>query len=102
MARYPGINVRHRTGCGSEAGGKCTCRPAYQASAWSARDQKRLKKWFSPLAAAGAWRAGGQIEIRRGTMRTPTATIREAAEDLLEGMQTGRVRTRSGDPYKPS
>jgi integrase len=36
-------------------------------------------------------------------MRSPASTtVREAAGALLEGMQSGRVRTRSGDPYKPS
>jgi integrase len=36
-------------------------------------------------------------------MRAPAATtVREAAEELIEGMRSGRVRTRSGDRYKPS
>jgi integrase len=36
-------------------------------------------------------------------MRAPAATtIREAADELIEGMRSGRVRTRSGDRYKPS
>jgi integrase len=36
-------------------------------------------------------------------MRAPTSTtLREAAEALTAGMKDGRVRTRSGDPYKPS
>jgi integrase len=28
--------------------------------------------------------------------------VNEAADDLLTGMESGAVRTRSGDPYKPS
>jgi integrase len=103
MAQLSGIDVRHRTSCASGSGGKCNCRPAYQASVWSARDQKRLRKTFSTLAAARAWRAEAQTAIRRGTMRSPVATtIREAGEQLVEGMRSGRVRTRSGDRYKPS
>jgi integrase len=36
-------------------------------------------------------------------MRAPAATtVREAADELIEGMRSGRVRTRSGDRYKPS
>ncbi len=36
-------------------------------------------------------------------MRAPIAvTVREAGEELVEGMRSGRVRTRSGDRYKPS
>ncbi len=103
MTQLAGIDVRHRTTCASQSGGKCNCKPAYQASVWSAREQKRLRKTFSTLAAARAWRAEAQTAIRRGTMRAPIAvTVREAGEELVEGMRSGRVRTRSGDRYKPS
>ena len=103
MAQLAGIDVRHRTSCASRTGGKCSCKPAYQASVWSAREQKRLRKTFSTLAAARAWRAEAQTAIRRGTMRAPTAvTVREAGQELVDGMRSGRVRTRSGDRYKPS
>jgi hypothetical protein len=44
-----------------------------------------------------------QARVRRGTLRAPAhATVNEAAEELVAGMRAGRVRTRSGDPYKPS
>lgn len=103
MAQLSGIDVRHRTTCASRTGGKCNCKPAYQASVWSAREQKRLRKTFATLAAARAWRAEAQTAIRRGTLRAPIATtVREAGESLVEGMRSGRVRTRSGDRYKPS
>jgi integrase len=103
MAQLAGIEVRHRTTCASRSGGKCNCKPAYQASVWSAGEQKRLKKTFPTLAAARAWRAETQTSIRRGTMRAPVAiTVREAGEELIQGMQSGRIRTRSGDRYKPS
>jgi len=103
MTQLAGIDVRHRTTCASHAGGKCNCKPAYQASVWSAREQKRLRMTFSKLAAARAWRAEAQTAIRRGTMRAPIAvTVREAGDELVKGMRSGRVRTRSGDRYKPS
>jgi integrase len=103
MAQLAGIEVRHRTACKSRSDGKCNCRPAYQASVWSARDGKRLKKTFPTLAAARAWRAEAETGVRRGTLRAPIAmTVREAGEALVEGMHSGRVRTRSGDRYKPS
>jgi hypothetical protein len=31
-----------------------------------------------------------------------STTVQEAAEELIAGMRTGRVRNRSGDLYKPS
>jgi integrase len=103
MAQLAGIEVRHRTTCATRSGGKCSCKPGYQASVWSASERKRLRRTFPTLAAARAWRAEAQTAIRRGTMRAPVATtIREAGDALIEGMRSGRVRTRSGDRYKPS
>jgi integrase len=103
MAQLAGIEVRHRTTCATRSGGKCNCKPAYQASVWSAREGKRLRKTFPTLSAARAWRAEAQTAIRRGTLRAPiTTTVREAGEALVEGMRSGRIRTRSGDRYKPS
>jgi integrase len=103
MAQPAGIEVRHRTTCASRSGGKCNCKPAYQASVWSASEQKRLRKTFPTLAAARAWRAEAQTAVRRGTLRAPIATtVREAGDALVDGMRSGSVRTRSGDRYKPS
>ncbi len=103
MAQLAGIEVRHRTTCATRSGGKCNCKPAYQASVWSAREGKRLRKTFPTLSTARAWRAEAQTAIRRGTLRAPIATtVREAGEALVEGMRSGRIRTRSGDRYKPS
>src|SRR6266498_582789 len=96
MAQLAGIQVRHRTTCATRSGGKCNCKPGYQASVWSAREGKRLKKTFPTLAAARAWRAEAQTAVRRGTLGAPVATtVREAGEALIEGMRSGRVRTRS-------
>jgi integrase len=103
MAAPAGIEVRHRLPCASRSGGKCNCKPAYQASVWSNRERKRIKKTFASLAEAKAWRAEAQTAIRRGTMRAPSQlTLREAAEAWLAGAREGSIRNRSGDRYKPS
>jgi integrase len=103
MAQRTGIEVRHRKACESRRGGRCNCDPTYQASVWSARESKRIRKTFATLAEARAWRAETQTGVRRGTLRAPAhTTVAEAAEELVAGMMSGRVRTRSGDPYKPS
>jgi hypothetical protein len=84
MAQLAGIQVRHRTTCATRSGGKCNCKPGYQANVWSAREGKRLKKTFPTLAAARAWRAEAQTGIRRGTLRAPVATtVREAGDVTL-------------------
>lgn len=70
---------------------------------WSARESTRIRKTFPTLAEARAWRSETQTGVRRGTLRAPAHTsVREAAEELVAGMKCGRVRTRSGDLYKPS
>ena len=103
MGQLTGITVRHLNACASHEGRKCNCHPTFQASAYSARDQKRLKKTFPTLAAARVWRAEAQVAIHRGKLRAPTATtLEEAGEELIEGMRSGRVRNKSGDLYKPS
>jgi integrase len=103
MAQLSGIEVRHGKGCGSRASGRCNCRPTYQASVWSAREAKRIRKTFPTLAAARAWRSEAQTAVRRGTLRAPSAmTLREAADAWLTGARDGSIRNRSGDRYKPS
>jgi integrase len=70
---------------------------------WSARESTRIRKTFATLAEARAWRSETQTGVRRGVLRAPGhTTVREAAEELVDGMKSGRVRTRSGDRYKPS
>jgi integrase len=103
VGQLTGIEVRHGKACASREGHRCNCRPTYQASAWSARDEKRLRKTFPTLAAARRWRADAQSAIHRGKLRAPTAvTLTEAADELVAGMRSGKIRTRSGDLYKPS
>jgi integrase len=103
VGQLTGIEVRHTKACASRAGRRCNCRPTYQASAYSARDEKRIRKTFPSLAAARAWRAEAQTAIHRGKLRAPTAvTVAEAGDDLIAGMQSGKIRTKSGDLYKPS
>src|SRR5712691_4345216 len=103
MTQRTGIEVRHKKACASRTGGRCNCEPTYQASVWSARESTRIRKTFVTLAAARAWRSETQTGVRRGTLRAPAHTsVSEAAEELVAGMKTGRIRTRSGDVYKPS
>ena len=103
VAAHVGISVRHLKECSSSSGGRCNCKPSYQANVWSAREGRRIKKSFSTLSEAKTWRAETQTAIRRGTMRAPRqVTFRESAEAWLEGARAGTIRNRSGDQYKPS
>src|ERR671919_906355 len=103
VAQRTGIEVRHKKACASRNGGGCNCQPTYQASVWSARESKRIRKTFPTLAEARAWRSETQTGVRRGTLRARAhTTVADAANELVAGMKSGRVRTRSGDVYKPS
>jgi integrase len=102
---HAGIRVRHARTCPSTTDAACSCRcqPAYEAWVFSVRDGKKLRKTFSNLSEAKGWRADATSAVRKGTMRSPsTQTLREAASAWLKGAEDGVIRTRSGDPYKPS
>jgi integrase len=95
--------VKHRVGCAAERDGRCNCRRVYQAAVWSARDHKRIRRHFDSLDAAKMWRAESYGKLRRRELRAPSAmTFAEAAEQWLDGVRSGSIRTRSGDLYKPS
>lgn len=99
-----GIRRLHSTNCPARVRrGRCDCGAGYEAFVFSVRDGKKIRKTFPTLAAAKAWRADALTGIRRGTIRAPRpTTIRAASEDLLAGMRSAVIRTRSGDVYKPS
>jgi integrase len=98
-----GVQRRHRSGCGRAQGARCTCRPIYQAQVWSPRDRRQLRRSFSTLEDAKAWRLEAERGMRRGTLGAPSQiTLNDAAEQWLRDARAGIVRTRSGYPYKPS
>ena len=71
--------------------------------AWSARDRKPLRRTFATLREARAWRQQAQLDLGRRRLSAPLALVlSEAAERWVEGARAGVVRTRSGEPYKPS
>jgi integrase len=100
-----GITARHRKGCprAGEPEWRCGCTPRYQAQVWSTLDRRRLSRTFSRLAAARRWRRDAQLGLENGALTAGGGhTVRQAGDALIEGMQAGTVRTRSGRRYKPS
>ena len=98
-----GITIRHQNGCASSNGNQCSCKSRYQAQVWSTRDKTPIRKTFRTLSEAKTWRQDAAVALRRGTMRAPSKlTLRDAWEAWLNGAKAGTVRTRSGDPFKPS
>src|ERR1019366_5086628 len=98
-----GIRVRHSRNCTSREGGRCSCKPTYQAQAYDTRTGRQVWRTFPTLTAAKLWRQDAQVALRRGTMRPPTAkTVAEAAEVLIKGAHDGTILDRAGKPYKPA
>lgn len=98
-----GIRKRHSDGCRAREGGRCNCKAGWEASVYSRRDGKKIRKRFPREAEARSWRAEAKRALDHGTLRTPTkATLREAAERWLAGAEAGEIRNRSGQPYKPA
>lgn len=102
--KHPGIEIRHSQKCPAGSGStRCSCSPRYRAFAFSAREGKLVRKTFTSLTEAKAWRTEAQVALRRGTMTAaPTPTLGDAAEAWLAGAESGAIRNRSGDEYKPS
>jgi|tagenome__1003787_1003787.scaffolds.fasta_scaffold20948766_4 integrase len=98
-AKTTGIRQRHGNACRTRGEGRCQC--PWEASVYSAKDGRKLRKTFPTRAAAKAWRDDAAGQIRRGQLRAPTpVTLDEAATEWLAGATAGIVRTSTGDPYK--
>jgi hypothetical protein len=94
-----GVRVRHSRGCDRE---RCRC-STLEAFVYDKRTDRKLRKTFTNVAEAKAWRQDTLVGVRHGAVRaTSSVTLREKADALIDGMKAGTVRTRSGDPYKPS
>ncbi len=93
-----GLRQRHRRGC---RGGRCDC--SWEASVYSVRDGKKIRKTFPSQAAARAWRDDTRVAVRRMLVRAPSSvTVAQAGAQWFKGARDGTIRTRSGDLYKPA
>jgi integrase len=98
-----GIVKRHSKGCPGRSGGRCRCSAGYEASVYSARDGKKIRKTFARESEAKSWRAEAKRALDQGTLRAPKpTTVRQAWESWIAGATAGTIRNRSGDPFKPS
>ena len=66
-----GLRERHSRGCGSVGGGRCDCRPAYEAAVYSPLDSKKIRKTFSGK--------GAFAEAKRGCANWWTASTTPSA-----------------------
>jgi integrase len=104
LRRLPeGIRLRHAKACPARTGKACTCKPTYEASVPLGGRGAKKRKTFASLQEAKAWRSRGVVAAADGLLLvSPSLTVREVAEGLIDGMERGNVRNRSGGIYKPS
>jgi Phage integrase, N-terminal SAM-like domain len=103
MSTSTGIRKLHSKGCAGRDGGRCNCGAGWEASVYSKRDDKKIRKTFANMAEAKTWRDDANTQLAKGGLRAPTpTTILEAWEEWIEGAKAGTIRNRSGDPFKPS
>jgi integrase len=70
---------------------------------YSKRDGKKIRKQFATHAEAVAWRNDAASAVQKRLLRAPASTTVQQAWDVsVEQAEQGVIRTREGDPYKPS
>lgn len=78
-------------------------RKSYRASVWSPTDRKLIRRSFPTMAAAKSWRRDTTVEVEVGAVVEPSpVTVRQAAADLIEGAESGTIRSSSRATYKAS
>lgn len=78
-------------------------RRRYRGIVYSRSTGKVNGPWVSSHAEAKGWRTKALGEIEANTIVRPNGiTLREEAEAFLAGMETGAVRDRKGNIYKPA
>jgi integrase len=98
-----GIRKLHSKGCPGRGDGRCRCGAGWEASVFSKRDGKKIRKTFANKAEAKTWRDDANALLAKGGLRAPKPiTLAQAWEAWHEGAINGTIRNRSGDRYKPS
>jgi integrase len=95
-----GIRIRHARSC--ERDGSCRC-CSYEAFVSVPSDRRKLRKTFSNLSEAKAWRRDALSAVARHELRAPSSlTVRDAWGTWFDEAEAGVIRGRGGSAYKPS
>jgi integrase len=102
-----GIRKLHSKGCPAKEGKRCRCNAGYEASAFSKREGRKLRKTFDREGEAKTWRADMISALDKGIDLAPTLvptakTIGEAWGEWLSLAKRGAIQNRSRKPFKPS
>jgi integrase len=98
-----GISPRHQRGCPASGWQVCRCSPSYRAEVYDKRAKRKIRQTFPTLAAAKRWREDAKVEVRhKRLIASKRETFNQAGPSLIEGMEAGTIRDRSGKQYKAS
>ena len=100
-----GIRKLHSKGCPAKQGERCRCKAGYEASVYSSREGRKVRKTFAREAEAKSWRSEAKQALSSGRALQPKVigpSLSEAWEAWLEGARAGTILNRSRKPYKPS
>jgi integrase len=100
-----GIRKLHSKGCPAKQGERCRCKAGYEASVYSSREGRKVRKTFKREAEAKSWRSEAKRALEQGSLR-PTArdgrTLGEALRAFIDGMQAGAIHPKGRERYKPN
>jgi hypothetical protein len=77
----------------------------WQAWIWDAQAEKKIYRSFATQREAKRWRADALRAQNHGVRvvaHTETPTLAEAADDLIDGMLSGRIPARGGGRFRES
>ena len=74
-----GIDIRHARSCQSRAGGRCTCKPTFQAHVFDSRTGKRIRKTVPDEERRPAVAAGRDVHRGAAVVDEHVATDAEVA-----------------------
>ena len=97
----PGIRDAMPDVCAQPAGQRCSCTPAFEVTISFARGERK-RRTFTTLEQAKAFRVR---RPRTSSVPTPgilSLTLREAAEQFLEGAEAGSIVDARWRAYRPS
>jgi integrase len=98
-----GLRKRHSRTCRSRDRAACNCSGSWEASVYSKRDGKKIRRSFPTEAAARGWRADAGSALRKGGLRSaPAGTLRDAWTAWIDATERGEILSRHRRPYKPS
>lgn len=96
--RYPGVYRVHRRSCDQSS---CRCPSAYQATVYSVREHKRLRKHFDTLGAARTWREDQAETSGVGASLAPIPSGVSVVDLVGMHLEEGRPVASHGSETRP-